>query len=58
MFEIQTEGRLLKVKPIAGTLSVEDGSLVLDRVVAMDLAEQISQFRNQEPVELEDGEDG
>lgn len=59
MFEIQEEGRLLRVKPIAGALQVgDDGWLVMDRVAAVSLADRISQVRANQQIDLEDGEDG
>lgn len=59
MFDIQTEGRLLKVRPIAGALQVgEDGWLVMERVTAVTLAERIAQVNYEQHDSLEEGEDG
>lgn len=59
MFEIQSEGRMLKVRPIAGALQVgEDGWLVMERVTAVTLAERIAQVNSEQYQSTEEGEDG
>lgn len=59
MFEIQSEGRMLKVRPIAGALQVgEDGWLVMERVTAVTLAERIAQVNGEQYQSTEEGEDG
>lgn len=58
MFRVETEGRLIKVQPTAGALwREEDGWIVMERVSAQKLAEQIIYIRSQteDTHEPEDG---
>lgn len=58
MFEIQSDGRMLRVKPIAGSLQLgDDGFLVLDRVAARKLSEQLETAHISQSQD-DEGEDG
>lgn len=57
MFEIQSEGRLVRVKPTMTMWNEEDGWLVMDRVAAQSLADKINASRSWQEDETED-EDG
>lgn len=57
MFEIQSEGRILRVKPTTTMWNEQNGWLIMDRVVAQSLADKINASRtwSDEEQEPEDG---
>jgi len=57
MFEVQSEGRLIRVKPTTTMWDEENGWLIMDRVAAQSLADKINSNRAWQENETE-GEDG